>query len=36
MSCIHIKQKMLGVSENSTYTFHIRWNELVPFQGQLN
>ena len=27
---------MLGVSENSACTFHIRWNELVTFQGQLN
>ena len=35
MSCIHIKQQMLGVSENSACTFHIRWNELVTFQGQL-
>ena len=26
---------MLGVSENSAGTFHIRWNELVTFQGQL-
>ena len=25
MSCIHIKQYMLGVSENSACTFHIRW-----------
>ena len=31
--CIHIKQQMLGVNENSACTFHIRWNE---FQGQLN
>ena len=35
MSCIHIKQKMLGKNEKSVYTFHIRWNELVKFQGQL-
>ena len=26
---------MLGVSENSACRFHIRWNELVTFQGQL-
>ena len=26
---------MLGVSENSACNFHIRWNELVTFQGQL-
>ena len=26
---------MLGVSENSACTFHIRWNDLVTFQGQL-
>ena len=36
MSCIHIKQRMLGVSENSAGAFHIRWNELVTFKGQLN
>ena len=24
---------MLGVSENSACTFHIRWNKLVTFQG---
>ena len=35
MSCIHIKQQMLGVNENSACTFHIRWNEWVKFQGQL-
>ena len=35
MSCIHIKQQILGVNENSACTFHIRWNELVKFQGQL-
>ena len=35
MSCIHIKQLMLGVNENSACIFHIRWNELVIFQGQL-
>ena len=23
------------MSENSACTFHIRWNELVTFQGQL-
>ena len=27
---------MLGVNENSACIFHIRWNELVTFQGQLN
>ena len=27
---------MLGVGENSACTFHIRWNEIVTFQGQLN
>ena len=27
--------EMLGVSENSACTFHIRWNEFVKFQGQL-
>ena len=27
---------MLGVNENSACSFHIRWNELVTFQGQLN
>ena len=27
---------MLGVNENSACTFHIRSNELVIFQGQLN
>ena len=26
---------MLGVNKNSECTFHIRWNELVTFQGQL-
>ena len=26
---------MLGVSENSACMFHIRWNKLVTFQGQL-
>ena len=26
---------MLGVSENSACTLHIRWNDLVTFQGQL-
>ena len=33
MSSIHIKQEMfiVGVNENSAYTFHIRWNELVTF-----
>ena len=36
MSCVHVKQYMLGVSENSACTFHIRWNESVTFQGQLN
>ena len=35
MSCVHNKQYMLGVSENSACTFPIRWNELVTFQGQL-
>ena len=35
MSCIHIKQQMLGENENSACTFHIMWNELVTFQGQL-
>ena len=25
---------MLGVNKNSACTFHIRWNELVTFQGQ--
>ena len=28
MSCIHIEQYILGVSENSACTFHIRWSEL--------
>ena len=27
MSCIHNKQLMLGVNENSACYFHIRWNE---------
>ena len=27
---------MLGVNENSACTFHVKWNELVTFQGQLN
>ena len=27
---------MLGVNENSACTFHIRWNDPVTFQGQLN
>ena len=27
---------MFGVSQNSECAFHIRWNELVAFQGQLN
>ena len=35
ISCIHIKQYMLGVNEGSVSTFHIRWNESVTFQGQL-
>ena len=35
MSCIHIKQKMLGVNENLACIFHIRWNESVTFQGHL-
>ena len=35
MSCIHIKRKMSGVNVNSACTFHIRWNELVTFQGHL-
>ena len=35
MSCIHIKQQILGVNENSACTFYIRWNGLVTFQGQL-
>ena len=35
MSCIQMKQSMLGVSENSARTLHIRWNELLTFQGQL-
>ena len=35
MSCIHIKQLMLSVNENSECTFNIRWNEVVTFQGQL-
>ena len=35
MTRIHIKQQMSGVSENSACTFHIKWNELVTFQGQL-
>ena len=35
MSCIHIKQQILGVNENSGCTFHIRWNESVTFQGLL-
>ena len=26
---------MSGLNQNSAYTFHIRWNELVTFQGQL-
>ena len=26
---------MIGVSENSACTFHIRWNESVTFQGQM-
>ena len=34
MSCIHIKQYMLGVNENSAYTFYVRWNEVVTFQDQ--
>ena len=33
MSGIHIKQQILGVSENSACTFHIRWNELVALLG---
>ena len=35
MSCIHMKQQLFGVNENSACTFHIRWNELVTFQGHL-
>ena len=35
MSCIHIKQQMLRMSENSACIFHFRWNEWVTFQGQL-
>ena len=35
MSCIQIKQEMLDVNKNSACTFHIRWNELVTFQGQV-
>ena len=35
MSCIHVKHFVLGVNENSTYTFHAKWNELVTFQDQL-
>ena len=35
MSCIHIKQYILGLNENSACAFHIRWNEWVTFQGQL-
>ena len=35
MSCIHIKQYMVGKNETSACIFHIRWNELVTFQGQL-
>ena len=31
----HIKQLMLGVNEDSACRFHIRWNELVTFQGRL-
>ena len=27
---------MLGLNENSACTFHIRWNELVTFRGQLS
>ena len=27
---------MLAVNENSACIFHIRWNELVTFQGHLN
>ena len=27
---------MLGVNENSACISHIRWNELVTFQGHLN
>ena len=27
---------MLGVNKNSACIFHITWNELVTFQGQLN
>ena len=26
---------MSGVNQNSACTFHIRWNELMTFQGQL-
>ena len=36
MSCIHIKQEMLGVNKTLACTFHITWNESVTFQGQLN
>ena len=35
MSCIHIKQEMLGVNENSACTFPIRQNEFVKSEGQL-
>ena len=35
MSCIHIKQQMLGVNENSACIFHIRYDELMTFQGNL-
>ena len=35
MAYIHIKQQMLGVNENSACLFHIRWDELVTFQGHL-
>ena len=27
MSCIQVKQYILGVNENSACIFHIRWNE---------
>ena len=31
MSCIYIKQYILGVNEKSACTFNIRWNKLVTF-----
>ena len=35
MSCIHIKAVNAGCEWKFSMYFHIRWNELVTFKGQL-